>query len=70
MLKFDLKKFVEIERIKHNIKSDAEIARRCGWFPASLSRRLKAPDVLKLADLEKIANAMECDLDIQFIDKK
>lgn len=70
VMKFNVKKFVQIERIKHEFKSDAEVARRCGWFPAALSRRLNTPDMLKLSDLEKIADAMNCDLDIKFIDRK
>ena len=66
----DMKKFVEVQRILHDIRSNAEIARRCGWFTSSFAKRLEKPEVMKLGDLQKIANAMGCDLDIQFIDKK
>ena len=69
-MNFELKKFVEIERVKHDIKSDAEIARRCGWQPAAFSKRMKNPDTTKLGDIEKIADIMDCDLEIKFIDRK
>lgn len=68
-MEFKLKQFIEIERIKHDIKSNAEIARRCGWQPAALSKRLKYPNLIKVGDIEKMANAMNCDLEIKFVDK-
>ena len=66
----DLKKYIEVQRVMHEIRSNAEIARRCGWFTSSFAKRLEKPEVMKLGDLQKIANAMDCDLCIQFIDKK
>lgn len=69
-MQFKLKQYVEIKRIEHDIKSNAEIARRCGWYPTSLSRRLLNPGQMRLQDLEIIANAMGCDLKIEFVDKK
>ena len=65
----DIKKLIQIEMIKHDIPSMSAIAKRCGWFPQSLDARLKNK-TLRVDDLQKIADAMDCDLDIQFNDRK
>lgn len=65
----DIKKIVQIEMIKHDIPSLATLARSCGWLPQALDARFKNQS-LRVDDLVKIANAMNCDLDIRFIDKK
>jgi len=65
----DIKKFIQIEMIKHDVPSMATIAKRCGWYPQGLDSRLRN-GTLRVNDLQKIADSMGCDVDIQFIDKK
>lgn len=60
---------IKIQMVKSGIKSDTELADRCGWSKANYANRLKRAD-FKESDLRKIANAMDCDLSIEFIEKE
>ena len=64
----ELKKFILIEQIKHDMTSEA-VAKKCGWYPQAYSIRLNNGN-MKIADIEKIADAMNCDLKIEFVDRK
>lgn len=64
----DLKKLVQIEMIKRDIPSMANIARKCGWHPQALSAKF-LKHTMRIDDLEKVANAMGCDVKITFVDK-
>lgn len=57
---------IKIMQIKQGIKSDAELARRCGWFPSAYNNRLARGGNFKISDLEMIAAALDCDLIIDF----
>lgn len=48
-----------------------QLAKLCGWSPGSLYERLGA-DNFKEKDMVKLADALDCDLEINFIprDKK
>lgn len=46
----------------------SEVAEKCGWSPAGFSVRLKN-DNLKECDILKIADALDCTVEIKFIDK-
>lgn len=63
----DIWKIIEIEKAKHDIKSDRELASRCGWSPQNLYDK-RHRDYINTKDLEKIANAMNCNLVITFED--
>lgn len=64
----ELKKFILIEQIKHDMTGE-EVAQKCGWFPSAYNVRLNNGN-MKIADIEKIADAMDCDLKIEFVDRK
>ena len=46
----------------------AELARRTGQTAQNLNNKYKR-NVFKVSELEKIAEALDCDLKISFIDK-
>ena len=59
---------IKIQMVKSGIKTDAELADRCGWTKSNYANRLKRAD-FKESDLRKIANAMDCDLSIEFVER-
>ena len=64
----DIKKFLKIEQIKHDM-TGSDISDKCGWYEQAYSKRITRNDMM-ISDLEKIANAMNCDLKIEFVDRK
>lgn len=64
----NIKKFLKIEQIKHDM-TGADISEKCGWYEQAYSKRINRNDMM-ISDLEKIANAMNCDLKIEFVDRK
>lgn len=65
----DIKQKIKVQMIKSGIKSDTELASRCGWSKANYSNKLQRAN-FKLSDLETIATALGCKLKIEFIDEK
>ena len=64
----EINRFLKIEEAKHGL-SRAEIARRLNIQPQALSGKIMR-GTLRVAELEQIAHAMDCELDIKFIDRK
>ena len=64
----ELKKFLMIEQIKHDMTGE-QVSEKCGWFQQAYSKKLNRND-MRVSDLEKVANAMGCDLKIEFVDRK
>lgn len=57
-------------QVIQGIKSNAELARRCGWSPSNYNNRLyRYNGNFKVDDLEKIAAALNCDLIIELKEK-
>ena len=46
-----------------------EIADRCGWSQSNFYNRIRKDDMCE-SDLQKIADALGCELQIKFIDKE
>lgn len=65
----DIKKLIQIEMIKRDIPSMANIARKCGWHPQALSMKF-VKHTMRIDDLQKVADAMGCDVEIKFVDKE
>lgn len=59
---------VRIACVKKGNVSFSELARRTGQSPQNLNNKYKR-NVFKVSELEKIAEALDCDLRINFIDK-
>lgn len=68
-LDMDIKKIIRLQMVKSDIRTDAELASKCGWTRANYFNKLKRGN-FKLSDLETIANAMGCDLSVEFIERK
>ena len=60
---------IRILLVKRGNLSDAELARRMGTSPQNLSNKLKRDNFTE-KDLQEIAAALDCDLEIQFIDRE
>lgn len=60
---------IRIQMAKSGIRTDAELATRCGWSKANLGNRFKRAD-FKESDLRKIADALNCELSIEFVQKE
>lgn len=58
---------IRIACVKRNI-SIAELARRSGQTPQNFNQKMKINN-FKVEELEKIATALDCDLEIRFVDK-
>jgi len=64
----DITKEINILQIKTNVK-DAELARRLSWLPQSLYQK-KSRNVWKFADIEAVAAALGCHIELNFIDNE
>lgn len=58
---------IRIACVKRSI-SIAELARRSGQTPQNFNQKMKINN-FKVEELEKIASALDCDLEIRFVDK-
>ena len=60
---------IRIQCVKLDNISDAELGRRCGWTSSNVHDRLKR-NSWKVEDLEKVAAALNCSLQIDFVPRK
>ena len=60
---------IRILLVKRNNISEAELARRIGISPQNLHNKFKRNN-FTTTDLMEIADALDCDLRIDFIDKE
>lgn len=58
---------IKIACVKRNI-SIAELARRSKQTPQNFNQKMRINN-FKTEELEKIADALDCDLEIHFVDK-
>lgn len=61
-----LAEIIRILLVKRGNMSEAELARRIGSSPQNLNNKLKR-DNFNEADLRKIAEALDCSLNISFV---
>lgn len=64
----DIREYVRLCCVKKGNISEAELARRMGQTPQNLNNKYKR-NAFKISELEKIADALDADLQIKFIDK-
>jgi len=57
---------IRIMLVKKNNMSEAELARRMDMSPQNFNKKMKR-DNFTMCDLEKIAKALECKINISFI---
>lgn len=60
---------IRIALVKRGNMSESELARRMGTTPQNLHNKFKR-DNFTVSDLQSIAEALDCDLNIQFISKE
>ena len=64
----DIREYINLCRVKKGNMSESELARRMGQTPQNLNNKYKR-NTFKVSELEKIANALDADLSIEFIDR-
>lgn len=65
----DVREYINLCRVKRGNISEAELARRTGQTPQNMNNKYKR-NTFKVSELEKIAEALDAELKISFIDKK
>ena len=65
----DIREYIKLCCVKRGNISEAELARRTGQTPQNMNNKYKR-NTFKISELEKVAEALEADLKISFVDKK
>lgn len=65
----DVREYISLCRVKRGNMTEAELARKMGQTPQNLNNKYKR-NTFKISELEKVAEALDAELKIQFIDKK
>lgn len=65
----DVLEYINLCRVKRGNMSAAELARKTGQTPQNMNNKYKR-NTFKVSELEKIAEALDAELQISFIDKK
>ena len=64
-----VREYINLCRVKCGNISEAELARRTGQTPQNMNNKYKR-NTFKVSELEKIADALNADLSICFIDRE
>ena len=65
----DVREYISLCRVKRGNISEAELARRTGQTPQNMNNKYKR-NAFKVSELEKVAEALNAELKISFIDKE
>lgn len=65
----NIREYISLCRVKKGNISEAELARRTGQTPQNMNNKYKR-NTFKVAELEKVADALDADLKIEFIDRE
>ena len=65
----DIREYISLCRVKKGNISEAELARRTGQTPQNMNNKYKR-NTFKVAELEKVPDALGADLKIEFIDRE
>lgn len=65
----DVREYIRICCVKRGNITEAELARRTGQTPQNLNNKYKR-NTFKISELEKVANALNADLKIVFVDRE
>ena len=65
----NVREYISLCRVKRDNMSEAELARRTGQTPQNMNNKYKR-NTFKVSELEKVADALDADLRIQFIDRE
>ncbi len=64
----DVREYIRLCCVKRGGITEAELARRTGQTPQNMNNKYKR-NTFKVSELEKVAEALDADLRIVFIDK-
>lgn len=64
----DVREYIRICCVKRGNITEAELARRTGQTPQNMNNKYKR-NTFKISELEKVANALNADLKIVFVDR-
>ncbi len=65
----NIREYINLCRVKRGNMSEAELARKTGQTPQNMNNKHKR-NTFKISELEKIAEALDAELKISFIDKE
>ena len=65
----DVREYISLCRVKRGNMSESELARRTGQTPQNMNNKYRR-NTFKISELEKVAEAMNAELKISFIDKE
>ena len=65
----DVREYINLCRVKKGNMTEAELARRTGQSPQNMNNKYKR-NAFKISELEKVADAFNADLKLQFIDRE
>lgn len=65
----DIREYIKLCCVKRGNISEAELARRTGQTPQNMNNKYKR-NTFKISELEKVAEALDADLRISFVDKE
>ena len=64
----DVREYINLCRVKRNNITEAELARRTGQSPQNMNNKYKR-NIFRISELQKVAEALDAELKISFIDK-
>jgi transcriptional regulator with XRE-family HTH domain len=64
----DVREYIRICCVKRGNITEAELARRTGQTPQNMNNKYKR-NTFKISELEKVADALNADLKIVFVDR-
>ena len=65
----DVREYINLCRVKKGNMTEAELARRTGQTPLNMNNKYKR-NTFKISELQKVAEAMDAELKITFVDKE
>lgn len=65
----DVREYIRLCRVKKGNISEAELARRTGQTAQNMNNKYKR-NTFKISELQKVAEALDAELKIEFIDKE
>ena len=65
----EIREYIRLCCVKRGNISEAELARRTGQTPQNLNNKYKR-NTFKISELEKVAEALDAELVVTFVDKE
>lgn len=67
VMHMDMTEYIRILLVKRGNMTETELAKRIGTSPQNIHNKFKRNN-FTMKDLQEIATALDCDLDVRFID--